>query len=72
MEQHPITTDPAGLLGSLWVDGAHHHRLVRVIRVLADSNAVLLQPVRDQRQHPASYPEPLDRLAGADYRQLRP
>src|ERR1019366_8442685 len=50
MQPHTSTTDP-GLRGSLWIDQAHHHRLVEVIRVL-DNERVLMQPVRAARLKP--------------------
>ena len=54
MQHHTSTTDP-GLRGSLWIDQAHHHRLVEVIRVL-DNERVLMQPVRDARLKPPELP----------------
>ncbi len=71
--QHHTSTTPAraGLLGSLWIDQAHHHRLVEVIRVL-DNERVLMQPVRDAQLKPPSYLETTDHLAGLDYRQVTP
>ena len=70
MQPHTSTTDP-GLRGSLWIDQAHHHRLVEIIRVL-DDQLVLLQPVRDAQLKPASYLESTDHLAGLDYRRVTP
>jgi len=72
MQPHTSTT-PAqpGLVGSLWIDQAHHHRLVEVIRVL-DNERVLMQPVRDARLKPASYLETTEHLAGLDYRRVTP
>jgi hypothetical protein len=70
MQPHTSTTDP-GLRGSLWIDQAHHHRLVEVIRVL-DNERVLMQSVRDAQLKPPSYLETTDHLAGLDYRRLKP
>jgi hypothetical protein len=73
MQPHTSTTPArAGLLGSLWIDQAHHHhRLVEVIRVL-DNERVLMQPVRDAQLKPPSYLESTDHLAGLDYRRVTP
>ena len=68
MQPHTSTTDP-GLRGSLWIDQAHHHRLVEVIRVL-DNERVLMQPVRDARLKPPSYLETTEHLAGLDYMRV--
>ena len=70
MQHHTSTTDP-GLRGSLWIDQAHHHRLVEVIRVL-DNERVLMQPVRDARLNPPTYVESTEQLAGLDYRRVTP
>ncbi len=70
MQPHTSSTDPE-LRGSLWIDQAHHHCLVEVIRVL-DSERVLMQPVRDARLKPPSYLETAERLAGLDYRRVTP
>ena len=72
MQHHTSTTpEPVGLLGSLWIDQAHHHRLVQVIRVI-DDERVLMQPVRDHRLRPPSYLESTRQLSGLDYQQLTP
>jgi hypothetical protein len=72
MQPHTSTTPArAGLLGSLWIDQAHHHRLVEIIRIL-DIQLVLLQPVRDARLKPPTYLETTDHLAGLDYRRVTP
>ena len=70
MQPHTPTTDP-GLRGSLWIDQAHNHRLVEVIRVL-DHERVLMQPVRDAQLKPPSYLETTDHLSGLDYRRVTP
>ena len=70
MQPHTSTTDP-GLLGSLWIDQTHHHRLVEVIRVI-DDQRLLIQPVRDAQLKPPSYLETTDHLAGLDYRRVTP
>jgi len=72
MQPHTSTT-PArpGLVGSLWIDQTHHHRLVELIRVL-DDQLVLMQPVRDAHLKPPSYLETTDHLSGLDYRRVTP
>ena len=71
MRQHTSTTANAGVhVGSLWIDRAHHHRLVEVIHI-PDEQHVRLRPVRDARQHPPSYLEASAQL-GADYERVRP
>ena len=70
MQPHTSTTNP-GLLGSLWIDHAHRHRLVEVIRVL-DDERVLMQPVRDARLKPPSYLESTEHLAGHAYQRVVP
>ena len=70
MQHHTsTTTDQVGLLGSLWIDQAHKHRLVQVIRVI-DDERVLMQPVRDARLRPPSYVESTEHLAGFGYQRL--
>ena len=72
MQHHTSTTPaPPGLVGSLWIDQAHHHRLVEVIRVL-DNERVLMQPVRDARLKAPSYLETTEHLAGLDYMRVTP
>jgi hypothetical protein len=72
MQHHTSTTpEQAGLLGSLWIDQAHHHRLVEVIRVI-DDERVLMQPVRDARLKPPTYLESSEHLSGLDYRRVTP
>jgi hypothetical protein len=72
MQPHTSTTHGRpGLVGSLWIDQAHHHRLVEIIRVL-DDQLVLLQPVRDAHLKPPSYLETTEHLAGLDYRRVTP
>ncbi len=70
MQPHTSTTEPR-LVGSLWIDQAHQHRLVEVIRVV-DDERVLMQPVRDAQLKPPSYLESTDQLAGLDYRRVTP
>jgi hypothetical protein len=70
MQHHTSTTDP-GLVGSLWIDKTHHHRLVEIIRVV-DNERVLMQPVRDAQLKPPSYLESTDHLSGLDYRRVTP
>jgi hypothetical protein len=69
--QHHTSTTGRGLLGSLWIDQTHHHRLVEVIRVI-DDQCVLMQPVRDTQLRPPSYVETTEQLAGVDYRRVMP
>ena len=72
MQHHTsTTTEPAGLLGSLWIDQTHHHRLVQVVRVVDDA-CVLMQPVRDHRLRPPSYLETTDHSRGHDYQRVTP
>ena len=63
------TTDPVAPVGSLWIDRAHHHRLVEVTRVV-DRDLVRLRPIRDWRLRPPSYLESIAQLTGADYEQV--
>jgi hypothetical protein len=71
MRQHTSTTADAGVqVGSLWIDRAHHHRLVEVIHI-PDEQHVRLRPVRDARQQPPSFVEAAGQL-GAEYEQVRP
>ena len=70
MQPHTSTTDP-GLLGSLWIDQTHHHRLVEVIRVI-DDQRLLIQPVRDAQLKPPTYLESTENLTGLDYRRVTP
>lgn len=63
------TTDPAAPVGSLWIDRAHHHRLVEVTQIV-NPELVRLQPVRDARLHPPSYIESTAQLAAGDYEQV--
>ena len=69
--QHHTSTTARGLLGSLWIDQTHHHRLVEVIRVI-DDQRVLIQPVRDAQLRPPSYLESTENLTGLDYRRVTP
>jgi hypothetical protein len=72
MQPHTSTT-PARprLIGSLWIDQTHHHRLVEVIRVI-DDQLVLMQPVRDAHLKPPTYLETTEHLSGLDYRRVTP
>ena len=71
MRQHTSTTaDTPVRIGSLWIDRAHHHRLVEVIQI-PDEHNVRLRPVRDSRQQPPSYLEAAAQL-GSDYERVRP
>jgi hypothetical protein len=72
MQPHTSTTpERTGLVGSLWIDQAHHHRLVELIRIV-DNERVLMQPVRDAQLKPPSYLESTEHLAGLDYRRVTP
>ena len=71
MQHHTSTTLNAGVqVGSLWIDRAHHYRLVEVIQI-PDRDHVRLRPVRDSHQQPASYLETTTAL-GSAYEQVRP
>ena len=71
MQQHTSTTADARVqVGSLWIDRAHHHRLVEVIHV-PDEDHVRLRPVRESHQQPPSYLEDAAQL-GSDYERVRP
>ena len=70
MQQHTSTTADARVqIGSLWIDRAHHHRLVEVIHI-PDENHVRLRPVRESTQQPPSYLEHAAQLA-SDYDRVR-
>lgn len=68
--QRPTSPDARVHLWSLWIDRAHHHRLVEVIQI-PDERYVRLRPVRDSQQQPASYLEAAAAL-GSTYEQVRP
>ena len=71
MQQHTSTTAHVLVqIGSLWIDRAHHHRLVEVIQ-RPDERHVRLRPVRDSHYQPPSYIEPTAQL-GTDYERVRP
>jgi len=66
MQQHTSTTADARVqIGSLWIDRAHHHRLVEVIHV-PDEQHVRLRPIRESSHQPASYLEATAQL-DSDY-----
>ena len=70
MRQDTSTTADARVrVWSLWIDRAHHHRLVEVIQI-PDQDHVRLRPVRDSHQQPASYLEAAAAL-GRTYEQVR-
>ena len=70
MQQHTSTTADARVqIGSLWIDRAHHHRLVEVIQI-PDEGHVRLRPVRESTQQPPSYLEDAAQL-GSDYERVR-
>ena len=71
MQHHTSSTPDPGLVGSVWFDQAHKHRLVEVIRVI-DNEHVLIRPVRDAQQQPATYVETTEQLSGHDYQRLAP
>ena len=71
MQQQTSTTADARVqIGSLWIDRAHHHRLVEIIQI-PDPDHVLLQPVRNSHQQPGSYLEATAAL-GSTYERVRP
>ena len=56
MQQHTSTTADARVqVGSLWIDRAHHHRLVEVIHI-PDEDHVRLRPIRDSTPAAAELP----------------
>jgi hypothetical protein len=69
-EQTSTTVDAHVQVWSLWIDRAHHHRLVEVIQI-PDQDHVRLRPVRDSHQQPASYLEAAAAL-GSSYERVRP
>jgi hypothetical protein len=70
MQQHTSTTADARVqIGSLWIDRAHHHRLVEVIHV-PDEHHVRLRPIRESSHQPASYLEAATQL-DSDYELVR-
>ena len=71
MQQDTSTTADARVqVWSLWIDRAHHHRLVEVIQI-PDQDHVRLRPVRDSHQQPGSYIEAAAAL-GSTYEPVRP
>jgi hypothetical protein len=70
--QHDTSTtrDARVHVWSLWIDRAHHHRLVEVIHI-PDQDHVRLRPVRDSHQQTPSYLEAAAQLA-SNYEQVRP
>jgi len=69
-EQTSTTADARVQVWSLWIDSAHHHRLVEVIQI-PDEDHVRLRPVRDSHEQPASYLETAASL-GSTYEPVRP
>jgi hypothetical protein len=70
MRQHTSTTADAPVqIGSLWIDRAHHHRLVEVIHI-PDEHHVRLRPVRDSHCQAPSYLEAVVQL-DTDYERVR-
>jgi hypothetical protein len=70
--QHHASTPPAtiaDLVGTLWIDQAHHHRLVEIIRIV-DGEHVRLQPIRQTTVRPASYVETKEQLSGHAYQPV--
>ena len=71
MQQQTCTTAGAHVqVGSLWIDCAHHHRLVEVIQI-ADEDHVRLRPVRESHRQPPSYVEDSADLV-RDYDRVMP
>jgi hypothetical protein len=71
MQQDTSTTGDGHVqIWSLWIDRAHHHRLVEVIQI-PDEQHVRLRPVRDSHQQPGSYLEATAAL-GSTYERVRP
>jgi hypothetical protein len=76
MRQHTSTTPDVDVdvdvgveVGSLWIDRAHHHRLVEVIQI-PDEHHVRVRPIREACQQPPSYLETATRL-DSNYEQVR-
>jgi hypothetical protein len=70
MQEQTSTTAVARVqIWSLWIDRAHHHRLVEVIQI-PDEDHVRLRPVRDSHRQPASYLETAAAL-GSTYEAVR-
>ena len=57
------TADAPVQVGSLWIDRAHHHRLVEVIHI-PDEQHVRLRPVRESSLQPPSYLAATAQLGG--------
>ena len=71
MQQQTSTTADARVqIGSLWIDRAHHHRLVEVVHV-PDDDHVRLRPIRESSHQPPSYLEDAAHLA-SDYSRVQP
>lgn len=68
--QTSTTADARVQVGSLWIDRAHHHRLVEVIHV-PDDDHVRLRPIRESSLHPPSYLEEAVHLS-SQYERVRP
>jgi len=69
-EQTSTTAQARVLVWSLWIDRAHHHRLVEVIHI-PDEDHVRLRPIRDSAQQPPSYLETAGQLE-RNYERVRP
>jgi len=69
-QQTSTTTDARAQVGSLWIDRAHHHRLVEVIHI-PDEHHVRLRPIRESTQQPPSYLEAAAQLE-TGYERVRP
>lgn len=68
-QQSSTTADARVQIGSLWVDRAHHHRLVEVIQI-PDAAHVRLRPVRESSHQPPSYLEDAAQF-GSGYDRVR-
>ena len=68
--QRPTSPHARVLAWSLWIDRAHHHRLVEVIHI-PDEDHVRLRPIRDSAQQPPSYLETAGQLE-RNYERVRP
>jgi hypothetical protein len=71
MQENTCTTAHAPVeIWSIWLDRAHHHRLVEVIQI-PDKEHVRLRPIRDSAQQPPSYLETASQL-DSNYERVRP
>ncbi len=71
MQQQTCTTAGAHVqIGSLWIDCAHHHRLVEVMQI-PDEDHVRLRPVRESHRQSPSFLADTAQL-NSDFRRVTP